>query len=150
VPGLCLNTWYMFCLGVFACWTYRRFVPRWLGGLLLSCIALSLLTGFGWSKLAAVLTASVILLASHCGTLESWLKGRVFQFFGRISYSLYLIHGAVGWGVLSIGERLTGRQVSFSLLWLCLAIASSIVAAYVMYLYIELPSSRLSRRLKYE
>lgn len=147
VPGLCLNYWYMFCLGVFSYWTYRGWVSWWSCGLLLACIASSLFTGYSNSTVVSLLATVLILLACRLGTLESWLGGRVFQFLGRISYSLYLIHGATGAAVLFIGERLTGRQLPVSLFWLCLAIAVSVLAAHLMHLYIELPSARWSKQL---
>jgi peptidoglycan/LPS O-acetylase OafA/YrhL len=146
--GLCVNTWYMFCLGVFAYWWHRRWVPTWLCVFFLACVALSLIGDGGSHKLTALVSAMLIMLASRLGTLGVWLGGRLLQFFGRISYSLFLIHGTIGWRVLSIGDRLTGPEQWFAAGWLCLAVGSSVVAAYLLYRCVELPSVRLSRRLK--
>ena len=48
-----------------------------------------------------------------------------------------------------MGERLTGPQRGFALAWLGLAVACSLLAAYLLYLLVELPSVRLSHRLKF-
>lgn len=81
--GLCVNTWYMFCLGVFAYWWHRRWVSTWLCGFFLSCVAVSLICDVGSHKLTTVLSTMVIMLASRLGTLGSWLGGRLLQFVGR-------------------------------------------------------------------
>ncbi len=70
------------------------------------------------------------------------------QFLGRISYSLYLIHGVVGYRTLSVGERLTGDGPAAAMGWLVVALAASLLTAWIMYQAVETPSSSLARRLK--
>jgi peptidoglycan/LPS O-acetylase OafA/YrhL len=67
---------------------------------------------------------------------------------GTISYSLYLIHGVVGYRLLSVAERHTGRQTLLAGLWLVAAIALALASAWLMYRGIEAPSIRLARRLR--
>lgn len=70
---------------------------------------------------------------------------KIFAAFGAISYSLYLMHGPVGF---SVAELLLNRGVAA---WpaLLLALAASVLAAAALYRWVELPSLRLSSRIKY-
>jgi peptidoglycan/LPS O-acetylase OafA/YrhL len=66
---------------------------------------------------------------------------------GTVSYSLYLIHGAVGYTALSV----TMRHAPWipQLAAIGIAMFSSIVAAWVLYELVEKPSQRLSSRIRY-
>lgn len=147
IEGLLVDTWYIFCLGVVVGWMLRGWVSREVGAIFAAGIAASLpLTGSAFA-LASLATCLLIVLAWQRGSLDRWLAGPVSQFLGKISYSLYLLHGTVGWRVLSVGERLTGPDALSAALWLGVALAASILAAYVLYRLVEEPCQRLSRRL---
>ena len=66
---------------------------------------------------------------------------------GSISYSLYLMHGPVGYTVASI----IVRRLPWVPAWIemIVAIIASVVAAWVLYRFVELPSQRLSSRIRY-
>ena len=70
----------------------------------------------------------------------------VLDFLGKISYSLYLSHGLTGMQFLYI-SRAYGWD---STLRFVLAIAITIVGAWLMYLLIEKPAIKLSKKLKYQ
>ena len=65
-------------------------------------------------------------------------------FLGTISYSLYLLHGAIGNGLGLIADRIAGFPPT---LLLFLQIAASLSLASVFWWLIERPSTLLSRRL---
>jgi peptidoglycan/LPS O-acetylase OafA/YrhL len=110
----------------------------------------------GWSDdltvgLTAALVAGVaIYSAGRLGRLGTWLDFRVLQYLGRISYSLYLIHFPMSHVVTTLGTQVSGTSPSpaVATLWLLIALAASLAAAHVMYVFIEAPSVRLAARFK--
>jgi peptidoglycan/LPS O-acetylase OafA/YrhL len=152
-PGGRFDVWIvhffcMFFLGVLAFMTYqRRLAPAWFWGY----VALMLLRlGISWSlEIACATVAGVtIYAAGKTGGLNRWLAHPVLQYFGRISYSLYLIHYPVSWLVVGIGYQLTGTAALPALVWHALALGLSIAAAHVLHCCVEAPSMALARRLK--
>jgi peptidoglycan/LPS O-acetylase OafA/YrhL len=67
---------------------------------------------------------------------------RAILFSAQISYSLYLVHGPVGFAVLGLSMH-WGVPYSISL---CLAIAAVFGVAYALNRLVERPSQRLARR----
>ena len=82
------------------------------------------------------------------GHLGDWLTWRPLQYLGRISYSLYLIHYATSWVVVSIGCSLTPNNPKAAVLWMAGGVVASIGAADLFYRCVEAPSLRLVKRLK--
>ncbi len=78
-----------------------------------------------------------VLAMSNMKAIEGFPK-RVAE----MSYSLYLLHGSIGIGVLNI---LT-QHFSF-LPSLAIALAATLLAAYLSFRFIEKPSQKLARRL---
>jgi peptidoglycan/LPS O-acetylase OafA/YrhL len=150
VQGLFIERWFMFFLGVMVFWTLDRHVKsRWLGivfALILCTLIFRRSDELGMAVAAGGLIWSVGLL----GGLENWLNYRWLQFLGKISYSLYLIHTAVGTRVLNIGQRITHDRVGFAVMWVVLGFIVSILSAWLMYRYIERPGVALGKRLKYD
>jgi peptidoglycan/LPS O-acetylase OafA/YrhL len=81
-----------------------------------------------------------VSLSSHAA--RSFLTGRIVQFLGRISYSLYLVHAVV---LLALINGLYPRY-SFGTIAV-LVLPLSLIAAVVMNAMIEQPAIRLSRLL---
>lgn len=81
-------------------------------------------------------TSLLIHFAGSTGRIYTWLSGRVAQFFGRISYSLYLWHVPV----YLVSHRFGGGAIS--------GFVASIVVAAVAYRLIESPSVRLSKKIR--
>jgi peptidoglycan/LPS O-acetylase OafA/YrhL len=67
--------------------------------------------------------------------------------FGAISYSLYLIHGPIGFTIASVLVRRIPEIPMF--VTILLSLAACLVAALILYRAIELPSRRLAARVKY-
>ncbi|MGZ3919726.1 MAG: acyltransferase family protein [Bacteroidia bacterium] len=70
-------------------------------------------------------------------------KSKIAQFFGDISYSLYLTHGLIGGNIIFFN-----KEVPAGLLF-GISVLSSVVFAYIFYQVIEKPFLRLSKRLNY-
>ncbi len=76
-----------------------------------------------------IVAIASLLADSSFNKLSLWLRQSAFQFLGEISYSLYLIHGAVGWLELSIGDSLADRDRIRALIWLLAVVGASFLAA---------------------
>ncbi len=83
---------------------------------------------------------AVILFVRH--------TNRVIEFFGRISYSVYLLHIPLGSRVINLS--LHWPQTFWSKIGIiCAAYGVTIVAAYLFYRLIENPARNWSARIKY-
>ena len=72
----------------------------------------------------------------------------MLTWLGLISYSLYLMHVPIGAKIIDLGARFTDGGIG-AILVLAAATGGSIVAAWVLYRSVELPSRRLSARISY-
>jgi peptidoglycan/LPS O-acetylase OafA/YrhL len=70
-------------------------------------------------------------------------KSRMLNFLGDISYSLYLLHVPVGGRVINLSLRYA-HSLESKALALMLALGVSIVAAFLLYRFVERPSRRWS------
>lgn len=89
----------------------------------------------GW-LLAAVVTATAIFLSSFGDRASRWLSNPIIQFFGRISYSLYLWHLFV-YNYVLLYKQVDSRFLSFT---------TAVVLGTWAYLVVERPSIRLAKR----
>jgi peptidoglycan/LPS O-acetylase OafA/YrhL len=146
--GFFMHFWFMFFMGVAVWWaigTPQR-KAYFIGMMALACLAMVL--RFDTAILLVVLTAGAVYSAAKFDKMGTWLSNPVIQFLGMISYSLYLVHDPIGLRIINkTGPRFTGASIGAKLMWIALATAVSISAATVMYLLIERPSMRLSKRL---
>ncbi len=85
-------------------------------------------------------TALVILFFS-----EQKVPG--LDWFGKISYSVYLIHPVIGAGVINLLSRHAHTTVQ-KLLILLAGLFVTFASSYIMYLLIEKPSKKLSSKIK--
>ncbi|MES2798782.1 MAG: acyltransferase [Bacteroidota bacterium] len=75
------------------------------------------------------------------------INNRVTNFFGEISYSLYLLHGLVGGQLLFLlGPKVSSEAGKIGLV--VLALICSITAATIFNWMIEKPSQRLSKKIR--
>ena len=150
IPGLFTHSWYAFCAGSACFITLQYRWPRI--GFLLTVLLLAGVSIYFASPagLATLLTALVVYFAVGRGHAQRWLAGPIAQYFGRISYSLYLLHPTIGWTTVSILKKIFGNATS---VWMGIALiaagfAASIVASHLAYLLIERPSIRLSHKIR--
>jgi peptidoglycan/LPS O-acetylase OafA/YrhL len=116
-------------------------LSKWsfLTGLVITCVVAT----FGAGPLIAmtcILTALVIAFLDFGGRVLTWL--------GMISYSLYLMHVPIGGKIIDLGGRFTHGEIG-QILVLAAATAASVMAAWVLYQIVELPSQRLSSRISH-
>lgn len=103
---------------------------------------------FVWYKMgienfsAAFFTLLIIWIWPH-------FQSRITDFFGSISYSMYLLHTITGGAVVNIlSHRVHGPWQKLAVVLIGIAFAT--LCAYIFYRLVELPSQRWSQRLKYK
>jgi peptidoglycan/LPS O-acetylase OafA/YrhL len=142
--------------GAMAWWALEGRIPRkmfWaFAAVMLGGIAYRAHLGLDYKKgldvSVALIAGVTIYLVGRRGHLGDWLTTRSLQYLGRISYSLYLVHYATSWIVVSIGCRLTPDNPQAAVGWMALGVVVSIGAADLFYRFVEAPSLRLVKRLK--
>lgn len=93
-------------------------------------------------------TTSALYLAGQRQRLQDWLAARPFQYLGRISYSLYLVHVPLCMLLLAVKVRVAPPSDGVALAFLGVVFAASIAAAHVLYTWVEAPCLEWTRRLK--
>ncbi len=148
--GLCLRYWYCFSLGMLCYWSIAGWMkPTWFAVCWICATIAALTPELNAMAIAAVSTAGLLYVGGVTGRLRTWLDRPLLQYLGRLSYSLYLFHGIVGWSSVSLFERLIGPPFSVPqvILAFCVGLVASVAAAHVAYVLAEAPSVRLSRRV---
>jgi peptidoglycan/LPS O-acetylase OafA/YrhL len=145
--GLCFPFFYLFFAGALTWWALEGRVPIWAPlGYAAILVALWIVKADSRPAVAAGVSVAIVLVG-RANKLGSLLDGRVLQYLGRISYSLYLVHPLVGsrlirfmaahgW-VTRLGPGLT----------FVLAAVASLVASDLLHRTVERPTQRLARRI---
>jgi peptidoglycan/LPS O-acetylase OafA/YrhL len=145
--GLFFPYWYSFFLGAAVCWTtIDRMAKHWLY-LYFGLIALCLAFHFDEQMLMSLMIALVIYGIGQLDYLKTWSGSRLFQYLGKISFSLYLMHWLVGSNCINFLAKRVGEltMVKFSLIYL-VSIGLSIFIAHLFYRWVEQPSLKWSQR----
>lgn len=145
---LFLYGWPYFFLGVTVNWVHNRKEPPLTLAIVVAGTA-GLLPFAPLKTAVALVTAIAIHRVSVTGRLSSLTLGRVAQYLGKISYSLYLVHMLVGTPLVRLGIRHLGKMTfGTATALIILAVAGSVAAAHVMYVLVERPAVRWSHRLR--
>lgn len=152
LPGLFLDRWYQFFLGVLAMQsvTSRRVQPEFVAATLLVLIGSATNVNFAAHGVMACAVAVLVVVAGLRGKMHVWLASRFMLFLGLISYSLYLIHTVVGERFIKLLRVVVGQDLSPGLAWAALIVTClvSILCAWTMYKLIEAPALRLCHRIR--
>jgi len=141
--GTMFSFWWAFALGAMICWWRAGRVGNRTLAAALIVVMLFPLSGLEPWRITSALTAAALIAATLSNSMGSWLSGRVAQFLGRISYSLYLFHALVGWEVQTLALRYVGQYEA-----LAVGIGASIISAWVVYRLIERPAIALSHHIR--
>jgi peptidoglycan/LPS O-acetylase OafA/YrhL len=88
----------------------------------------------------ALVTALVLAISRRGGWLEHWPGGRVTAYFGKISYSVFLVHFPVCLVVNALVFHFAPGQPVLNALGMLLAWVASNVAGAVFHRYVEAAS----------
>lgn len=151
LSGLFIYEWYSFSVGCLACWAMLGFISSrffW--------IHLGLISGYAIfydpDAIVTCLTALLIFYTAYQGRMHERLASPLFQYLGRISYSLYLTHWAFGLKILDLTIRYFGTDLDhfIKILFLMIfALGCTLLGAEIFYRLVEEPSIKLSQRLKF-
>jgi peptidoglycan/LPS O-acetylase OafA/YrhL len=90
---------------------------------------------------AALTLVFIAAMRFHTWPLFRFLNWRPVMFIGTLSYSLYLVHDVLLRAVARLWPQLHGWQRA------AISLAASVTAAWVIYVLVERPCSRLRKRL---
>ena len=151
--GSFIQFWHFFLLGYLAYKSIETKNSNYYKIYISYVIVLSLYTKININVIASMVTSFVIILSGRNRFIYTGFNNFIFQYFGIISYSLYLSHAEIGWKVISLIKRFLYSDANqlnfyeFIIAFLC-GIIASVVVAHLLYRFIELPSNRLSKTLK--
>jgi peptidoglycan/LPS O-acetylase OafA/YrhL len=94
---------------------------------------------------------TIAVVAVATALLLGFVRARVpllLLFFGQVSYSLFLLHVPIGGRVINLSLRFVYTTPG-KLLVLAGAFAVSIVAAWLLYRYVERPAQKWSSAIRY-
>lgn len=115
-----------------------------------AAIGLALVMHFDATDLVAVplFAALVLALSASSGGAHRLFATPALQYLGRISYSIYLVHGLVFLGLWYAAPALGWRFETPAAAWLFAAgfLALTLGGASLSYRFIEAPAQRLARR----
>jgi peptidoglycan/LPS O-acetylase OafA/YrhL len=152
--GIDRHTWFLahfhkFLLGAFAAWAISSRDLRPLFWCFLACFAAEVVFhSFDLATAIAAFTALGIYFGACFPQIAARADSGLSRYFGRISYSLYLLHVPVGFSIWSIGRRLAGHSSAWRDAWIVISILASIAAAHLMYRAVESTSVKFSQRFK--
>lgn len=153
-----------FCWGVGAYYAWRMLDARWLlehrNGLkgmamCVGCLAIvmnlypgavSLAVPFDWGPLYGVLPFGLVLSGLTLEKAGLRCRGQLWMWLGDISFVLYLVHPVVLDTQRSIGQRWAVFDFATSSAGFLLALALSLMSAWVLHRYIERPLIDALRR----
>ena len=104
------------------------------------------------SPLKAVACAAVLLAVGRGWAIPDLWATRVLCYIGRRSFSIYLIHGFIGYRVLGWYLKLPPAArdgFGYDLAAFVVAVAASVLAGAVYYNLVERPALRLAGRIRY-
>jgi peptidoglycan/LPS O-acetylase OafA/YrhL len=76
------------------------------------------------------------------------VHSKVLRFFGKISYSLYLVHVPIGGRIINVFDQFVKNE-NLRSIGVFIALAVAIFAAWIFYLIIEKPSMIWSKKISY-
>ena len=152
IPGLFLPYWHFFLIGVLISNIVRgkkAGVPILLAWLAVETVFLVLGDIKSYS-VAGVVFGMFLFVLLRWHDLDTFLSGKIFQYLGSISYTLYLVHPDIGWKAISVGKQIFGNEMSSmaTLFVFISALLLSILVAHLFHLAFEKPSLWLCKQLK--
>ncbi len=146
-----LDDWFLryyclFCLGACLSACRNGMLPKAIAWVALALFAVRVGIEYQRGVASGLAVGLVITIADYRNCLNTWLMSRTWQYLGKISYSLYLVHYPVAHLVMHFGKLFTGNDVMFIYVWMSVSLVASIAAAAVLFGVIEAPSLAIAQR----
>jgi peptidoglycan/LPS O-acetylase OafA/YrhL len=152
-------TWFYFAIGALCFWCWRGWAPVWTLGVVMLGLTCSALWGIltpGDSYVSAsfegietgLITALSIFYLAGRGKLETLSLGKIGQFLGRISYSLYLTHAISANSGFWLAQKIWGLTNTGALMGIALGLVWAFILAEIFHRAIERPSMIVASKFK--
>jgi peptidoglycan/LPS O-acetylase OafA/YrhL len=146
-----LDDWFLryyclFCLGACLSACRNNMLPKAIAWVALGLFAIRIAIEFQRGVFCGLAVGLLIMLADYRNALNSWLMSRTWQYLGKISYSLYLIHYPVAHLIMHLGKRFSGDNVTMIYVWMTISLFASVAAAALLFRIVEAPSLALAQR----
>jgi peptidoglycan/LPS O-acetylase OafA/YrhL len=147
-PGFAINRWFQFFLGTVVWWVVsKRITAHYLfaaWGFLAGAV---LVSGQSLLQVLPIGISGLLWWSYKRDRMVSILSGRIWQFLGAISYSLYLFHSSIGWRLVRAPDLLLGvAPVPTVILGIYLtSILACILCAWAAWRIFERPFMELSK-----
>ncbi|CDZ80444.1 Acyltransferase family protein [Candidatus Rubidus massiliensis] len=147
--GFFLFFWHSFFIGCLTYWTLEEIVKPLTLYLAWLCIAIFAFLGFGQDLWMGIPASMFIYFVGRRGHLYTLFQQNIFQYFGKISYSLYLTHWLTGFKFISLLSYLLGNNFNkiSPILIILLASVIAVLFADLFFRLVEYPSLKLSKRI---
>lgn len=160
----CLAGFFLGCLVAFAVEGKSLRTPASISFLILILLVLflqlKLPNEFDFLVFFLTIALIISLLLSPTGWLNSVLKNKVFVWLGEISYSVYMSHTFIIWGVANIFKRLVRRpeiqmpngswaavlSVSETIVAVCAVFTLVLFISHLLYFFVERPLRDRARK----
>ncbi len=139
---------YIFLAGALTWWALEGRLPRGVWYAFVLVLWGLFLWRLDSRTFVTAFTCSALYVAGRRQRLYTWLAAGPFQYLGRISYSLYLVHVPLCLLVLALKVRVAPPSDGVALAFLGLVFAASIAAAQVLHTWVEAPCLAWAKRLK--
>ena len=134
----------IFILGMFAAMHYNNILKSPIF-YILEIAVLSILVIDG-----EALSAIVALVSILCIYWKFLGSIKVLVNLGTISYSLYLLHWPIGSKVINLAQRMEySNNLLFLIVVIFIALVSSLIAATLLYFFVEKPSIKWAKNISY-
>lgn len=150
-PGLFFSNWHYFLLGLLISKSYSSTnntpVFIWLATELVFMIFQDVRPYI----YAGLIFSIMLFLILKFRLQNKLLNAKAFQYFGAISYTLYLVHPDIGWKAIAICKNFFHEDLSplNALTLLSVGLVVSIVTAHTLHKLVERPSLKLAGELKH-
>ena len=99
-----------------------------------------------WANLGVLISAAG--LGTSLAIMFLQWRNSILGWLGNISYSLYLVHVPLGGRIINLAARFE-RNESMKLISVAVALAASLVAAYGMFRFVESPSQKWAKSIRF-
>jgi peptidoglycan/LPS O-acetylase OafA/YrhL len=147
-PGLWLDLWYAFLVGVLGYWSWRSARANGPFTLFVGMVLIAGVVRMESFAIVASCTALLLRFAAGADRLGVWLRWRWLQGLGAISYSLYLTHNPVGGASFFVLRKLLGSGALAEAAALLVVLVVTVACAAAFWFVFERPFIALAQRVK--